>query len=205
MLSTLVFKQVENLNNKNFFNFFFFNKKNIYKFYYNYFFYNKFFLNTFIKNFSEVNLNCKNLFDEYNKNIIINSKNKTEFKIKNFDSIFFLWFISFFFKSIKNVCIFIKDTLEEIYFKDHTLCYNFFFFICNELWLNKKMLRLGGIHIYFKGKLNRGGNARKKKIIFKKGLYSNTNKLLKLNYEKFSIRTDTGSQHCFFKIFFLNK
>lgn len=46
---------------------------------------------------------------------------------------------------------------------------------------NFRILKLKGITLKFKGKLGRGGNARKKTIFYHKGYYSSTNKMLALN------------------------
>jgi hypothetical protein len=79
----------------------------------------------------------------------------------------------------------------------------FFFKILNKyIKPNFKELQVKGISLVFKGKLAKGGNARKRTLFYKTGLYSLSNKLLSLNTNKWDVWTKTGSFGCVMRIFY---
>lgn len=81
--------------------------------------------------------------------------------------------------------MYIKKKLDSVHFKKHRMYFLFFFRILNRYILpNFQILQIKGITLKFKGKLGRGGNARKKTMFYHKGYYSLSNKFLSLNRNK---------------------
>jgi hypothetical protein len=82
----------------------------------------------------------------------------------------------------------IKKKLDNVHFKKHRLYFLFFFKILNKyIKPNFKQLQIKGITLTFKGKLAKGGNARKRTLFYKKGLYSLSNKQLGMNSNKWDV------------------
>jgi hypothetical protein len=65
-----------------------------------------------------------------------------------------------------------------------------------------KKFDIKGYSIFFKGKLGRGGGARKKIFFVKSGFNSLSNGTLRFNYKKFILITSSGVLGCCINIFF---
>jgi len=198
-------------------------KKNIF-FYFNFF--NFFFSNNslfsyfilFFEFFLKLNLkkNCFLFFNKFKINCFNNSLflNNLKFflkiywilKIKIFlkiEKIFQLLLLILKYKDISLFLNWLKLTIEKIHFKYHRkfffglfLFFNFFFLkIFYFFWLN-------GIVIKIKGKINQSGNAKTRKLLFKKGNFSWTKKKIKLYYNKINFRTLSGILGMHFFLFF---
>jgi|JI9StandDraft_2_1071091.scaffolds.fasta_scaffold193300_1 hypothetical protein len=130
-------------------------------------------------------------------------KHYKSYNIKYFNEVVYLFLVNIWLKNSKNICKFIKKKLDNVHFKSHKRYFLFFFRILNKYIVpNFKLLQLKGITLKFKGKLGRGGNARKKTIFYHKGHYSLSNKLLCLQKNSWDVWTKTGSVGCVFQLFY---
>lgn len=128
-----------------------------------------------------------------------------KFNIKYFNEIIYLFLINAWLKNSKNICKYIKKKLEFVHFKKHKSYFLFFFKIIKKYIIsNFNLLKIKGLTLLFKGKLSRGGNARKKTLFLKKGYFSLSNKLLCLNVNKWDVWTKTGTFGCQMQIFYNN-
>jgi hypothetical protein len=170
---------------------FFFNNNNFYKFTLKNnlnFFNNKYLQNIYNLIIKEKNINCLDVLPVKIKNFLslktINVSFK-QFGIKYFNEVAFLFITCIFVKNAKNICLFIKKSLDNVHFKKHRLYFFFFFHILiNYIEPFFKELKIKGLCLIFKGKLGKGGNSRKQVLFYKNGLYSLSNKNLKLEKNK---------------------
>lgn len=129
--------------------------------------------------------------------------NYKQFNIKYFNEVGYLFLINIWLKNIKNICKYIKKTLDSVHFKKHRSYFLFFFKILNKYIMpNSDQLQIKGLYLVFRGKLGKGGNARKKTMFYKRGFYSLSNKMLSLNTQKWDIWTKTGTVGCTFRLFY---
>jgi hypothetical protein len=152
------------------------------------FFNNKYLEKIYNIKIKEKNINCLHLLPIKIKNNLLLETQSISFKqfgVKYFNEVAFLFVVNIFVKSTKNICIFIKKSLDNVHFKKHRL-YFFFFFNILITYIEPffKELKVKGITLIFKGKLAKGGNSRKQTLFYKKGLYSLSNKNLKLEKNK---------------------
>lgn len=157
-------------------------------------------------NLIEKNLNAVDtLPKKLAKKILFKTRYKhfKAFNIKYFNETAYMFLISIWLKNPKNVCKFIKKKLDSVHFKQHRRYFLFFFKILNRYIIpNAKLLQIKGLTLRFKGKLGRGGNARKQTKFYHKGYYSLSNKFLALNYNSWDVWTKTGTIGCVFRIFY---
>lgn len=126
-----------------------------------------------------------------------------QFGVKYFNEVAHLFVLNVWLKNSKNICKYIKKKLDTVHFKKHKGYFLFFFKILNKYIVpNFKHLQIKGITLVFRGKLAKGGNARKRTMFFKRGLYSLSNKLLSMNSNKWDVWTKTGSFGCTMQIFY---
>jgi hypothetical protein len=170
---------------------FFIDNKNFKKFFLNFYlniFNNKYLKHIYNLNFKEKNINCLDVIPQNIKKSLLyrtQSMNFKQFGVKYFNEVAFLFVINIFVKNCKNICIFIKKSLDKVHFKKHRLYFFFFFSILsNYIEPFFKELKLKGFTLIFKGKLAKGGNSRKQTLFYKKGLYSLSNKNLKMEKNK---------------------
>jgi hypothetical protein len=183
--------KINNKDKLHFIKYFFLDKKNINKYTLKNnlnFFNNKYLQNLYNLKIKEKNVNCLESIPTKIKNNLLVDTRSTSFKqfgVKYFNEVAFLFIVSSFIKSCKNICIFIKKSLDSVHFKKHRL-YFFFFFNIFIIYVEPffKELKIKGICLIFKGKLGKGGNSRKQTLFYKKGLYSLSNKNLKLEKNK---------------------
>lgn len=166
--------------------------------------YVSYFLNINVK---VINVNLMNFFPSILSLVVTDkdllTERYTQFNIKYLNEIILFFMLNFYCKNIKNICIYIKKNLDKTHFKDHKKFYLFYFDLLDKyIWKNQKDLDIKGIHFVLRGKLDRGGNSRKKAIFFYKGSHSNSNKMLKLNKYKWSVWTDTGAIGCKMSVFY---
>jgi hypothetical protein len=155
----------------------------------NYQFFNVFYLQNIFKiTLKEKNLNTlKVIPQKLTKLILFKVRNVSfkKFNIKYFNEVVNLFIINIYIKNAKNLCKYIKKKLDSTHFKKHRSYFLFFFKILNKYILpNFKLLNLKGVTLSFKGKLGKGGNARKKIMMYKKGKHSLSNKMIKINSNK---------------------
>ena len=130
-------------------------------------------------------------------------KNFKYFGIKYFNEVLYMLIVNFWLKNAQNISLFIKRKLDSVHFKKHRAYFLFFFRLIRRYIVpNFVILQVKGVTLKFKGKLARGGNARKKTMFFWKGYYSLSNKLLALNRNKWDVWTKTGTVGCTIQIFF---
>jgi hypothetical protein len=183
--------KIDNKNKLHFIKYFFLDNKNINKYTLKNnlnFFNNKYLQNLYNLKIKEKNVNClESIPVKIKNNLLIDTKSISfkQFGIKYFNEVAFLFVVSSFIKNGKNMCIFIKKTLDSVHFKKHRL-YFFFFFSIFISYIEPffRELKIKGICLIFKGKLGKGGNSRKQTLFYKKGLYSLSNKNLKLEKNK---------------------
>lgn len=157
-------------------------------------------------NLKEKNINTINIIP---KKIIsqilfkIRNVNYKQFGVKYLNEVVHLFLLNMWLKNSKNICKFIKKKLDNVHFKKHRGYFLFFFKILNKYIVpNFKLLQLKGVVLTFKGKLAKGGNARKKTLSYKNGYYSLSNKMLSLNTNKWDVWTKTGTVGCTIRIFY---
>lgn len=157
-------------------------------------------------NIIEKNINSINVLPrKLSKNFLykVRNINFKQFKIKYFNEVGYLFLINIWLKNLKNICKYIKKTLDSVHFKKHRLYFLFFFKILNKyIKPNYNQLQIKGLYLVFRGKLGKGGNARKKTMFYKNGFYSLSNKLLCLNTQKWDIWTKTGTVGCTMRLFY---
>lgn len=157
-------------------------------------------------NIVEKNINAINILpNKLGKSFLykVRNINYKQFNIKYFNEVGYLFLVNIWLKNIKNICKYIKKTLDNIHFKKHRLYFLFFFKILNKyIKPNYNQLQIKGLYLVFRGKLGKGGNARKKALFYKHGYYSLSNKLLCLNTQKWDIWTKTGSVGCTMRLFY---
>ncbi len=173
----------------------------------NYQFFNVFYLQNIFKiTLKEKNLNTlKVIPQKLTKLILFKVRNVSfkKFNIKYFNEVVNLFIINIYIKNAKNLCKYIKKKLDSTHFKKHRSYFLFFFKILNKYILpNFKLLNLKGVTLSFKGKLGKGGNARKKIMMYKKGKHSLSNKMIKINSNKWDVWTKTGTVGCSFQLFY---
>ena len=133
----------------------------------------------------------------------VRNTNFKQFNIKYFNEIGYLFLINIWLKNLKNICKYIKKKLDYVHFKNHRLYFLFFFKILNKyIKPNFNQLQIKGIYLVFRGKLGKGGNARKKTMFYKHGYYSLSNKMLSLNTQKWDIWSKTGTVGCTMRLFY---
>jgi len=188
---------------------FFIDDKNFKKIFVNFYlniFNNKYLKNLYNLNFKEKNINCLDIIPQnIKKNLIYQTQSVSfkQFGVKYFNEVAFLFVTNIFVKNCKNICIFIKKSLDSVHFKKHRLYFFFFFnILSNYIEPFFKELKVKGFCLIFKGKLAKGGNSRKQTLFYKRGLYSLSNKNLKIEKNKWDIWTKTGSVGCTFQIFY---
>jgi len=188
---------------------FFLKKNNLLK--YNNYMYFQFLNLWYLKNIFNIKLKEKNIniLKTIPKQILhfinykIKKKNFKKFNIKYFNEVALLFISNIWVKNSKNICKFIKLKLNTVHFKKHKMYFLFFFRIFNKYILpNSYNLHIKGIYLLFKGKLGRGGNARKKIMSYKKGLYSLSSKNLGIIHHQWDVWTKTGSVGCHLRLFF---
>lgn len=158
-------------------------------------------INIFEKNINAINI----LPNKLSKNFLykVRNVNFKQFNIKYFNEVGYLFLVNIWLKNIKNICKYIKKTLDNIHFKKHRLYFLFFFKILNKyIKPNYNQLQIKGLYLVFRGKLGKGGNARKKVMFYKNGYYSLSNKMLCLNTQKWDIWTKTGTVGCTMRLFY---
>lgn len=188
---------------------FFFNniKKYTYYNYLSYQKYNLYYLQYIYKiNLIEKNINAMQaLPNSISKQILFKTQRRRvqQYNIKYFNEVVYMIVINVWLKNSKNICKFIRQKLDNVHFKFHKKYFLFFFKIFNQFVLpNFRLLHLKGLTLKFRGKLGRGGNARKAVIFYKKGYYSLSNKTLCLHKNSWDTWTKTGSIGCVFQLFF---
>lgn len=192
-------------------NIFLIKKNNLYKFtlYKNFQLFNMCFLKNIYKiNLIEKNINAINILPKNLSKKILFKTNKISYKkfnIKYFNEIIYLFLINSWLKNSKNICKYIKKKLENTHFKKHKGYFLFFFkIIIKYIISNFNVLKLKGLTLTFRGKLGKGGNARKKVLSLKRGHFSLSNKLLCLNVNKWDVWTKTGTFGCSMQFFYNN-
>lgn len=126
-----------------------------------------------------------------------------QFNIKYFNEVAYMFLVNVWLKNSKNICKYIKTKLDNVHFKRHKSYFLFFLKILRRfITPNLQILGIKGITLKFKGKLGRGGNARKKTMFYGRGCYSLSNKLLCLNKNSWDVWTKTGTVGCTFQIFY---
>lgn len=167
----------------------------------------------YLRNIYDINLKEKNINAVYSlpkkisKLLMFKVRNLhyKQFGIKYFNEIAQLFVTNIWLKNSKNICKYIKKKLDSVHFKKHRAYFLFYFRILNKYIVpNFKVLQVKGVTLVFKGKLAKGGNARKRTMFFKKGYYSLSNKLLSLNLNKWDVWTRTGTFGCTMQIFYKN-
>ena len=165
----------------------------------------------YLQNIYKIKLKEKNINSLYSlpkkltKYILFKTKSThlNQFGIKYFNEIIYMFLVNIWLKNSKNICLYIKRKLDSIHFKQHRVYFLFFCKVLNKYVLpNFRILQIKGITLKFKGKLGRGGTARKKTIFYHKGQYSLSNKFLSLNRNKWDVWTKTGTVGCTFQIFY---
>lgn len=165
----------------------------------------------YLRNIYEINLVEKNvnairlLPKKLIKRVLFKTRYKhyKNFSIKYFNEVAYMFLVSIWLKNPKYICKFIKTKLDTVHFKKHRRYFLFFFKILNRYIIpNFKLLQVKGITLKFKGKLGRGGNARKQTKFYHKGLYSLSSKSLCLNRNSWDVWTKTGTVGCTFQIFY---
>lgn len=165
----------------------------------------------YLQNIYKIKLKEKNINSLYSlpkkliKYILFKTeyKNFKQFGIKYFNEIVYMFLVNIWLKNSKNICLYIKRKLDSVHFKKHRVYFLFFCKILSNYVLpNFQILQIKGITLKFKGKLGRGGTARKKTIFYHKGQYSLSNKFLSLNRNKWDVWTKTGTVGCTFQIFY---
>lgn len=161
-------------------------KKKTYHEYHFYQYYNLYYLkNVFNVELKEKSINCQKILPKkVIKYILFKTRNihYKRFNIKYFNKVIYMILVDIWLKDSKHLSQFIKKKLDTTHFKRHKSYFLFFFRIFTRYVVpNFRILKLKGITLKFKGKLGRGGNARKKTIFYHKGHYSLTNRMLALN------------------------
>lgn len=165
----------------------------------------------YLQNIYKINLKEKNintidvLPKKLAKNFLYKVRhiNYKQFNIKYFNEVGYLFLVNLWLKNIKAICRYIKKKLDTVHFKKHRLYFLFFFKILNKyIKPNLRQLQIKGLYLVFKGKLGKGGNARKKTMFYKHGYYSLSNKMLSLNTQKWDVWTKTGSVGCTMRLFY---
>ena len=162
--------------------------------------------NVFNINLKEKSINAKTILPKrLSKRILFKTRFKhfKKFNIKYFNEVIYKFLINVWLKNSKNICLYIKRKLDSTHFKRHRAVFLFFYKIINKYIVpNFRVLQIKGITLKFKGKLGRGGTARKKTMFFHKGCYSLSNKFLSLNKNTWDVWTKTGTVGCTFQIFY---
>lgn len=162
--------------------------------------------NIYNMNIVEKNINAISILPtKLSKNFLykVRNINFKQFNIKYFNEVGYLFLVNIWLKNLKNICKYIKKTLDNIHFKKHRLYFLFFFKILNKyIKPNYNQLQIKGLYLVFRGKLGKGGNARKKVMFYKNGYYSLSNKMLCLNTQKWDIWTKTGTVGCTMRLFY---
>ena len=165
----------------------------------------------YLQNIYKINIKEKNintlsvLPKKLSKNFLFKVRNLNfkQFNIKYFNEVGYLFLLNVWLKNLKNICKYIKKTLDSVHFKKHRLYFLFFFKILNKyIKPNFNQLQIKGLYLVFRGKLGKGGNARKKTMFYKQGYYSLSNKMLSLNAQKWDIWTKTGTVGCTMRLFY---
>ena len=197
------------LNKSSLFSVFFVEINNTYK--YSRFLHYQFFNLNYLQNIFKVNLKEKSingldcLPSKITKFLMYKVRHISykQFGVKYFNEVAHLFVLNVWLKNSKNICKYIKKKLDSVHFKKHKGYFLFFFKILNKYIVpNFKHLQIKGITLVFRGKLAKGGNARKRTMFFKRGLYSLSNKLLSMNANKWDVWTKTGSFGCTMQIFY---
>lgn len=175
--------------------------------YYNYQQFNLYYLkNIYNINLKEKSINAKKILpSKLIKHTLFKTKNLhyKRYSIKYFNEVAYMFLVNIWLKNSKVICRYIKTKLDTVHFKRHRGYFLFFFRILTKYILpNFKILQIKGITLKFKGKLGRGGNARKRTMFYHKGYYSLSNKLLALNRNTWDVWTKTGTVGCNFQIFY---
>lgn len=90
-----------------------------------------------------------------------------------------LFLSSIYLKNIKNLCVFMRNKLENSFFKHHRAYYLFFYrILILFIYHNFSLLKMKGFYLSFRGKMNKGGDSRKQILTFRKGTTSLGNKHL---------------------------
>ena len=162
--------------------------------------------NIYKMNIKEKNINTISILPKkLSKTFLFKVRNTNfkQFNIKYFNEVGYLFLLNIWLKNLKNICKYIKKTLDSVHFKRHRLYFLFFFKILNKyIKPNFNQLQIKGLYLVFRGKLGKGGNARKKTMFYKHGYYSLSNKMLSLNTHKWDIWTKTGTVGCTMRLFY---
>ena len=90
-----------------------------------------------------------------------------------------------------------------MHFKRHRHYFNLVGRFLQSVWqLGIARSLLKGFFLFFKGKLGRGGSVRKKIMYFRSGHHSFSNLMVRYNYRRFIIRTQSGVVGGQFALFF---
>ena len=108
-----------------------------------------------------------------------------------------------FFKKIKKLVWIISQVISLASIRKHK---RYFYQVKNILkiifYTLQQRGRLLGYSLFFKGKLGRKGSVKKSVFFYKYGRVSNSNKSLRLNYNKFLVYTETGVVGCGINLFY---
>jgi hypothetical protein len=169
------------------------------------------YLSFFLKKYTTVNINWQflniKLID--NKKLFVKLWKKTYHKntLKNFfcSSWFYLYILlSFYcFKDIKQLVNFFVKVIQRYPLKYHKRLFRLVSLLfVDYLSILQNDNKLKGFRLYFKGKLGKKGSVKKSTIYVSGGQISYTNKMLKYNYKRFLIPTETGVVGCYLGVFF---
>ncbi len=209
LIPTFSKKKLKNLITWKDFTIFFIKVDNTYQ--YKAFMHYQFFTINYLQNIFKIHLKEKNinalnsLPPKITKHLMFKVRHLSfkQFGVKYFNEVAHLFVLNIWLKNSKNICKFMKKKLDSVHFKKHKGYFLFFFRILTKYIVpNFDILRVKGVKLIFKGKLAKGGNARKRTMFYKRGLYSLSNKLLSINMNKWDIWTKTGSVGCTMQIFY---